>query len=381
MSTFGNTASAFANWQALTRENKLRSSETILNDVARNTYSMGDLLVGQDKGEIVRGGKFITERLRLTSAGNFGAYTPGQQRTPSRGSTIQTINIPWRFYENNHPYTDAEIELNNGDDYAAYSSFKKSIDQELEADHYEGLEDTLWAVPHAANMETGSAGAGTATPGAAYSIPTFVTEDGGVPKGTGTFTTIQGLSPTTYSNYQNQTATYGTDLSDATTGLFAAFDQILAKMMFQPPPGAKFYEKDAMADVVIFTNTDGLNRFQGLLRSANDQTRAGPQDPSYGMPQFKGLPIRRVSALDTALLEQNPIGTLTTAVYPSGRPRFFCINRKFLFPVFHGKHFMEETLPISGGASQRDTETLFKVSWFNLCCRSRKRQGLIRPSA
>lgn len=382
MSTFGNTVSAFSNFLTLTRDNKLRKADTILNDVARNSYSMGQLLVGKGVGEVVRGGKFITERIRLTSAGNFGPYTPGQTRNPSRGSTIQTLNMPWRFYENNHPFTDAEVELNAGDDFASYSSFKTSVKQELELDHYEGLEDTLWALPNAADMETGSTGTGTAVPGAAYSIPALITEDGSVPIGTGTFTTIHGLSPTTYTNWKNHVSTYGTDLADNATGLFAAFDQMLSKLDFQPPPGSKFFEKSSAGqDVVCFTNTDGQNTFSRLLRGMNDQSRAGPQDPSYGMPQFKGIPIQRISALDTALLEQNPIGTLTTAVYPAGRPRFFFVNKKYLFPVFHGKHFMEETPPINGGVTQRDTDTLFKVSWFNTICRSRKRHGIIRPAA
>lgn len=383
MSTFGTTVSAFSNFLNLTRDNRLKTPEKIINDVARNAYAMGQMLMGKGTGEIVRGGKHISARIRLTSAGNFGAYTPGQQRNPSRGTSIQTISIPWRFYENNYPFTDAEVELNAGDDFASYCSFRDSTKMDLETDHYEGLEDALWTLPHVANMETGSTSTGTAaTPGAAYSIPTLITEDGLVPKGTGTFTTVHGLSPSTFSNWRNQVSTYGTDPAHPTTGIFAAFDQMLAKLDFQPPPGSGKYEKgtNTGSDILCFTNTDGQNIFSGLLRSSNDQTRAGPQDPSYGMPQFKGIPIQRISALDTALLEQNPIGTLTTAVYPAGRPRFFFINKKYLFPVFHGKHFMEETAPISGGVLQRDTMTMFKVSWFNLACLSRKRQGIITPA-
>jgi hypothetical protein len=92
------------------------------------------------------------------------------------------------------------------------------------------------------------------------------------------------------------------------------------------------------------------------------------------------MPIDYVAQLDEALLNQSPAGTYTGAAYTSGKPRFFFINMKYLHPVFHGKHFFEETDPINGGARQRDAFTMYVVSWYNWVCTSRRRQGIIVPT-
>lgn len=394
MSTFPNTVSAFGNWQVLTRETRIRKGgKDIINDACANTYSISKLLLDKSEAEVIRGGAYIKERIRLLDGATGGSYTPGQQRTTTRVNTLKEISMPYRFYEDSIPWTDAEIDLNEGDQFAQWESFENSIDQELEANHIKTLESSVWKVPNAATMESGVTSSTTAAvPGDAYSIPALITEDGLVaPTSTagGAWTTIHGQNPSTYSNWKNQVATYGTDLGAANTGLFAAFDRAFLLSEFMVPVGAKHFEKDDMAKLWIATNLDGVNQFQSLLRSANDFTRAGAQDPSYAGPQFKGKEINYIAALgdgssDTnnspSLLEQNPIGTYTGHVYPTGRPRYFGINTKYVFPCFHPKHFMTDK-DKDGGSVQPDTTTRFRNSWFNIVARSRKRHFIIRPAA
>lgn len=391
MSTFGNVASVFSNWLNLTRETRILPAEDIINDAMQQTYLIGEMVKGVDPTSIVKAGKFISERIRLTNVGNYQHIVPGQERTPTRGTTVITWNGPWRWSENSMPYTEDEIELNGpGDMLACFKNFKTSLMTDLKSEHLNGMEADLWAVPDQGNMEAGSTGSGAVRPGLPYSIPTFITEavTSGVPTGlppanNGTFTTVEGISPATYPNWANPVGQYDpNDLGNENTGLFAAFSTVRRAVEFKIPGGyEKYMENDDLRKMKICTNADGQNVYEQRLAAVNDLTRAGPQDPAYGNPQYRGIPVEYIATLDTALLEQNPIGTYTTAAYAPGRPRYFFVNCKYIRPVYHPAHFMQETDPISGGMKQPDTYAIFVRSRWNLICLSRRRNGIVRPNA
>lgn len=383
------SVSAFGNYLVNTREARLTGPRELLNELTKNTYLFAEMARGKDGGVAIQSGTEISDTVKISPFSNSRNYAPGDTRTTTRGATDKRIFVPWRFTETDRPYTEAEIDLNEGDEFTQFKNLEASLMTDLHTDHINFNEESLWRLPDATNMENRSAGVGLPQ----YSIPSIITESGGVaPTNTGAWTTIASINPLTEVNWRSRVSTYDSaNPDDPNNGLFAAFDNLMPQLEFVVPGGfEKYMENDDLRAMKIVTNLDGLNLFQSLLRSGNDQTRAGPQDPAYGMPQFKGIPIKYISTLDTALLDETgatawnattapAIGTYTNQAYPKGKPRFFFINAKYLKVVFHKKHMMRETDPISGGVQQRDTMSVFVESWWNLFPKSRKRHGMVRP--
>lgn len=383
------SVSAFGNYLVNTREARLTGPKEILNELTKNTYLFAEMARGRDGGVAIQSGTEISDTVKISPFSNSRNYAPGDQRTTTRGATDKRIFVPWRFTETDRPYTEAEIDLNEGDEFTQFKNLEMSLMMDLHTDHINYNEDSLWRLPDATAMENRNAGVGLPQ----YSIPCFITESGGVPPtNTAAWTTLAQINPSTEINWRSKVATYdAANPDDPTNGLFAAFDKMLPQLEFIVPGGfEKYMQSDDLRAMKCVTNLDGINLFQSLLRAANNETRAGPQDPAYGMPQFKGIPIKYIAALDTAPLDETgstigtptvtPVaGTYQNQAYPTGKPRFFFINAKFLKIVFHAKHMMRETDPISGGVLQRDTMSVFVESWWNLFPKSRRRNGLIRP--
>lgn len=386
MSTFGNTVSQFADWLNLTREKRATSTDNIINETQRQTYLFGEMVRNRPSEDMFKevSGKFFEDKIIGAGQGNFASYTPGSERSPTRQSVTHTLRVPHRFYENSYPYTEADLRFNSqAAEEVQWKNFAKFMRNTLFMTHVNGFEDRFFALPDFGKMESGALSAAVTTvPGEMYSIPCLITEDGLVPPANnGTFTGIHGIDPAAQTWWKNPFATYDTADIDGT--LFSAFDELLTDLEFRSVPGYDTYmEQDDLRKIKIVTNKDGKTTFQRLLREANDHTRAGPQDPAYGMPVFEGYPVYYSKTMEDALLEQNPIGTYTTAVYPDGRPRFFVLNLKYLLLIFDKINFFRETEPVNGGVRQRDAFAMFMVTWGNLVIRSRRRGGgIIRPAA
>lgn len=386
MSTFGATVSAYNTWLQETREDRAYDANRLINDATKNTYFIAEAIKGRPADSVIRGGTNISEPIMLNDLGSYRSYTPGQVRTPGRQNFLQTMKFPYRFTEADFTYTDAEEDLNSYD-YARWKSYTHSWQQGLYTTVWNGMETDLWVKPSRSLMEDGSTSTtNTSSPGRIASIPMWVTEDGLVPPAGddgNAFTTLAAINPTTYTNWQSQYATYDTTaMDDPINGVFAAFTSLMRKLFFPTVPGfAKYQENDSLSKLKIATNGNGQDIYSNLLRAANAMTRAGPQDPAYGMPVFQGVPVYYAKELDNALLEQNPIGTYTTAVYPNGRPRWFFLNLNYLFPVFSAKRMMDEVGPKDGAAAQYDAFTVYVRNWWNMICTSRRRQGMVRPVA
>ena len=375
--------SAFGQWVNLTREAPLTNADDIVNDAAKRNYFFGRLMKNRG-ADVIRdaAGQYFVDKIKLTDSGGFINYQPGDERTYSRTNTSKTIQIPFRFHENSTLYTQAEVMFNDGKDQETiWKNFKRSLMQDLYTAHWNGLESRAWARPDGDIMEPNSA-----TPGLMYSIPAFITENenGSTPylaPGWGSQTTLQQVNPGTESNYRNAVIRYDHTAPYGSSGIFQAMDNMMLTIRFDPPPSkSEYFENADLNRLMIVTNKNGVNVYSQGLRESNDQTRAGPQDPSYGKPQFKGIPIEYAAQLDEALLDETT-GVYSGTAYPDGKPRYFFINGNYLFPVFHKSKMMDLVGPIDGGAARPDTEVLLLDTWCNFVCRSRKRQGIIAPQA
>lgn len=390
MSTFGTTVSAFNDWLNVTREKRAQGTKEVINETQMKSYIFGEMIRNRPEGDLFQPsqGKYWEFRIIGGEQGGTGWYTPGQERDPQRASVTYNGVAPYRFSEHSYPYTEADLRFNTqAPTEVQWLNFSYLMRNTLFTTHLNFIERAFWDMPHFGNMEAGAlSGVASGLPGAAYSIPSLITEDGLVPPANGgTFTAIHGISPATYSWWRNPFATY--DTADIEGTLFGAFDSLLTDLQFRTVPGYdQYHENDDLRKIKICTNKDGKTTFQRLLREANDHTRAGPQDASYGMPVFEGYPIVYIERLgdgtNGSALEQNPIGTYTSVPYPNGRPRFFVLNMKYLLPIFDSSNFFREPEPVNAGVRQRDAFAMFIVTWFNLVIRSRRRGGgIIRPSA
>jgi hypothetical protein len=366
--------SPFAQWYLLTREKALSGpNDVMINDATKHTYTIKKMMKGRG-ATLIKGGKYLVEQVQLVAGTTFRTYSPGEKRNIKRTSTAAQITYPWRFTEANTGTTDAETESNDGDELARFKSLGKSLDQTLITDVNNGMEHMLWQQPDMAEMTRMDTT--EQNPGKLYSIPAFITESAlRAPGWTGA---VGGADPGTYVNWDNQRASYNQALPFGETGIFAAMSTALRRVKWDVGFSRdEFVENDDLSRLMIFTNENGLAKYESGLRLGNDQTRAGPQDPAYGKPVFNGIPIDWASQLDEEPLSETG-GAYENKVYDVDEPRYFFVNGNYLYTVFKsGKVMVRKVVP--GGTDQHDVETIFLTNWYNLVCTSRKRQAIVYP--
>lgn len=379
--------STFSDFQALTRDIKITGPEEILNEAVSHNYILGDMLAGRDNDHIFRGSAKLVERISGYDNGGFQTYTPNQELNPTAVDTIRRISANWRFTVGNYAWNDEEILLNEGDPIR-YGDLKFDYEQGAMTSIVNGMENLLIAAPSTTDME---ADAGTQP----YSIPCFVQEGGasvtmgGRPIG---FTTLMGLDPNIEAWWQNQCAGYtGANIgsADSATGLFGAFDTMLRLVQFMKLNVAqmgKYFEDLNLRKMRIYTNGDGRDTFMRLLRAKNNQLRVeGPQDAAYPDPRFQGYPVEWVEKLNTAPLYgtsgQNSVASTfnTDGSAKTGYPRFYFLNLKYLYAVFHGERYFYQKM-MEAGAKQPFTHVMWINTYYNVICRSRRRQGIVYPN-
>ena len=357
----------FGDWLLATRERKLTSPKDILNDaIGQRTYLIGEMMRGKTPSMVVQGGSKISDRVKLDNSNTFQFYSPNDRFNPTSVDTLTSIEANWRFAKSHFSYSDEEIELNNTGGLEQFVALRTKFEMDAYTDMYDGMEDALWAVPSASQME---AAAGLT----AYSIPTFITEDTTDFHPSG-FSTIMGVDPATSTRWRNQVENYlPSALDDQDNGIVAAFDSMFLSVKFESPDtSSQYFENDHLRQMKILTNKDGHTVYQRLLRGGNDRF-VSPQDPAYSNPVFNGIPLKYISSLDTAPLYSG----VAAAV---GQPRYYWINCKYLYPVFHKRRYMMRTDPIRGGVEQPFSAAVYFNLYYNLFCRSRQRLGIVAPT-
>lgn len=386
----------FSDFQYLTRDIKLTGPREIINEATLHNYLVGDMLTERDESDVFRGGKRLTERIQAYDNNGFRAYLPNEELNPTATDTIRYLNLDWRFVVGNYAWNDNEVLLNEGDPNR-YGDLKYEYESGAVTSIINGMESLMAAVPNSAEMEA----AGGRYP---YSFPCFIQEGGatvtmgGLPLG---FTTVMGVSSTTEPWWQNQTAGYtgaNVETADSPTGIFAAFDKMLRVVKFDRlkiNQASKYWENDNLRKMRIYTNGNGRDIFMRLLRSKNNRlTVSGPQDAAYPDPRFDGYPVDWIEKLDTALLYgtsgQNSVAstfnttgadgsTAAAGSAKTGYPRFYFMNFKYLRVVFHNEKYFSQKM-MDGGARQPFSHVMYFDTYYNLACRSRRRQGIVYPN-
>ena len=361
----------------------LTGADDIVNEAVKNNYLLRRFMRGKGPSETLQGGSTIKDSILFDEKSTFQYYQPNETFTWTNPQVLDQWEIDWRFSVDHMSWTDHEIELNVGGQgrnarHQTYKTIKRSKEQRLWTSLFNGMEDSLFAAPAAADME----GTGGTKP---YSLPVFIT---GATNGASMSGAIQNIDPATEAKWRNKTATY--DPSSITTFdaladvIFPAFDSLYMDVQFMPPPShQEYFENPSLNAMFIATSRRGQRAYVGCLRASQDTFVTGSrQDPSYMKPQYAGVDLEYVAELDTAPIYGNTFqgtGAVTeSAGSTDAGPRYYFINANYLKFVFHTTRYFYQH-PTMKHPNQPFTTVMPVDCWHNFICRSRQRQGLIGP--
>jgi hypothetical protein len=388
----GSALSTFTDFVASTGPSYLTSADQLVNEAVKNSYIMRRFLKGADKSFVIQGGSSIKDALILDEDSTFQQYQPNDTFTWRNPQVMSTATANWRFSVDHMSWTDQEIELNVGTGMTTealrgiYKRLKREKEQRMWTSMINGWEDLLWRLPKNSEMESDSG----LYP---YSIPAFINErTNGLYDFSGdSFTTVEGISPTTKTRWKPQTeglaAASAADTAwvSGNSPLINAFDAMFYKIKFETPPTkAEYFEDPKLYAQFIACSRKAINLYQRALRNAQDQFRgaASPSDPSYLNPMYGGIELMYVAALDTAALYTTSNTAFVSETSDSTNntgPRYYWINGQYLTPVFHTSRYMAKKDPMVH-PNQPFTTVVPVDCWWNLFCRSRQRHGIVYPA-
>ena len=390
--------STFNDFVDTTGPSFLTSAQDVVNEACRNNYLLRRFLKGKGPGEVVQGGTKIKDTMMFDESNSLQYYQPNDTFTWNNPQVLDNWEIDWRFCVDHMAWTDQEIELNSGGGmsrsarHQQFKALKRSKEQRLWTSILNGMEDALFAIPDPDLMEGG--GAAATRP---YSIPTFINEcdDNGAYKNdaAGTdFVTVQGISSHSTSgkgaSWGPQQVTYTADSSASSTiagGILDKMDSVWMDCEFTPPPShQEYFENPSLNAQFIACSQRGQQIYTLLMRQSQDTfVTSSRQDPAYLRPQYAGIDLERVVALDTYAGYCSDDGSVaaTTELAVTGfqGPRYYFINGNYLKPVFHSSRYMY-THPTMRHPNQPFTTIVPVDSWTNFVYRSRKRQGILYPT-
>jgi hypothetical protein len=360
----------FADFVETTDAHYLTDADEILSDAVKKTYGCPMLntgLKGRTKEEVIRGGDSIKEIVQFDKGTQAGFYLPGATHSPTNEDVNSTLTFNWRYLKNHWGWVDQEIKLNEGEpEKVQYKRIKKSKEQAAYVDMYGLMEDTfISAAPVSTDMESND---GTKP----YCLRAIITEDGGPPDtadgASVAWTNVFGVNPDTKIKHKNKVANYTASSKDTT--LMKAFRQMWRKLQYKKPRTRDDYFKDEnFQKTRILTSDDGQEEYENVLFGGNDSFKpSNDAGRNTEDPLFRGIPVEYVEAMDD-------IG------YTTGSPRYFWLNQNYVFPVFHAGRYMERMAPVNlGPVGQPESWVVYVLSWYQIVCRSRGRQGIICPA-
>lgn len=351
-------------WLEATRENRVVGRDVLLSEATKPRYFFFSRMM-QDAKDAFKGGEQLVDHIQGETLGNAGTYNPTNRFNVSTRDTLTPTRVYWAFLQAHYPVVDEAAALNKGD-ADAFVDYMLALEQGCVVDAVNKMEELLWALPSHDVMEAAAVGDDPRDP---YSLLCFATTDGlepstsngGIVSGSTTWTTLMNVDPTVKTWWKNQFNTYSlTDPDSIVNGIVPAFDEMIEKVEFEMPgPLNQYADNPGLQAQVIATNLDGIKFYKRACRAVNDQM-AQLNDPTVRGPQFNGVPLKYVSELDS--------------VFTASQPEYLWYNLAYLKPFFHTDHFMAEKVT-PGGTDHPNKTVVWKFSWYNMLCRSRRRQG------
>jgi hypothetical protein len=402
----------------------MRGPEDLINEAVRTSYTGNRIAAAGNMTDMVQGGDQIEDIIFLGESSDYERYDPNAEFSYAQPQTGTKWTAPWAFAKASVAWTKQDIGLNvesMGKKYRAqvYKRVMYQKHQNLWTGVCNGIEDEFWARPDSVNMESST----PSVPRKPYSIPCFVNEfTNGLPTaetdaGATVWTTVQQINPATSGNsawkpYSVGGGSGAADVSGGYTfaatsavnaaGLFAPFTKAWWNLRFDRLPKNPQYSDKTTSPQVIWCSIQGVTNYEVALRLNQDTFRGvgktSGQDPAYDMPTFRSTPMEVISSLGDngtgtgsgALLYSDGTEVVDelglTAAGGAGAgpevigPRYYFINTNYLKFVVHTDNYCKMTDPFMP-SSQPFTRVQVMDLWNNNVCRSRKRLGIVGPSA
>ncbi len=345
----GLALSQFPDFVIATRDHYVDLDQKVLNETARNNYEILDLISGREEREIIQGGSAVKAFLRLKKHQSAQNYKPNQVLTPKGVNLLSDLKVPWRFTASNFAWAEEPVDLNQD---AGVDQLVDNLDEWRSAarqDVIDFMEEQLFQTPDAASMEAADGD----TP---FSYFSFITDDGQMPAG---FTTLQGQADSP--NYRNQVE--GFTQADLKT-IEPAFMSMWLKLRWKTPPSTETWiQSTDWRKIKILTDTAGVKLYVSAMTAVG--SRLVPvEDPGkyIANPTYANIPIEGYAILDEKAWAKS---------------KYIWRDGRYMHPVFHKRRFLQEQDPMRAGAAQPFSWVVWNKTYWNLICKSRKRQGII----
>lgn len=391
MPTGGAYISAFTDFMQTTGPLTLTSAASFVNEAALRNYTLSRFLDGFDMTEKLKGGTKIQDFIIRTDASTFTFYKPNAQFSWANPQVMTSWEIPWRFGIDYMTWTEQEVLLQGGDMdrmtqealFDVFKSVQRKVEARMWTSMMNGIEAALWEEPDKTVMEA-------ADGERPYSIPAFVNEaaNGLYTDGSVTWTTVQQLDPTTETYWVPVRLTYDyddyRDTNNQGDGLILGFEKMVHKLSYKlPPMGSKFFATEQRR-MFCATGLGGILIYKDALRKSNDRGYvSNPQDPAYLRPLFAGFDVEEFETLENAALylTGTPGTQANYAAATVNGPRYYFVNTNYLRMIFHNQNYFERR-NVREPTDQVGSYTQPTTTWYNLCCRSRRRGlGILYPAA
>lgn len=348
-----------------TRDYRVADKKVLTNEATLPRYFVMSRLM-KSATKKFKGGEKLVDHIQGETLGNAGYYNPLNAFNVSTRDTSVEIRVFWAYLQAHYPLVDEAVELNQGDP-DAFVDFLMSQEQGCVVDKVNTMERACWALPNFDTMEAENIQEEARRP---YSFLCMVTRDGlapsasngGIESGSSAWTTLQGQNPANLTWYRNQFNDYNfNNPNSIENGIIPAFDEMVELVEFEMPGElATYAETMSLQLQVIATNLDGQVKYKSALRAVNDRMER-LNDPTIRGPQYDGIPVKYISQLDQA-------------GWTVDQPDYLWLNLAWMYPFFHTTNYMKEKIT-PGGTDHPNKVVVWKFTWHNIICRSRRRQG------
>lgn len=394
--------SAFLDFISGTGTARLTTPSKPVQLVTRHTWLWPR--IWKNNGMPCDGGQNLTFWFLPQTAQTFEEVLAGSTTIPKNLQVLQKGVVDWRYTRAHSVYVDQEILLNDriqfGTRDAQFEQFVKIREEKAiirKTDVAVGRENQLGAVPNKTKME----GVATSDATSPYSLFAHVNECGTaaantaglygngmtvVPTG-GAWTVKENIDPTAAAVNANMNVTlqgYSSAALSQPTNIIGGLDGLWMNIDWEQPDSLSQYQSDETLNNIMFlTSKQGRQAVMSLMRGDQDRYVAGPQDPAYSDPQFRGVPLKRWDSLESSAIYDFSSGsTLQTEGGASGSqrsgPRIYAINGNYIYPICHSER-MEYVDPPMRALGVPDTWVQYESTWWQLICKSYKHQGVLRP--
>ena len=283
--------------------------------------------------------------VRIGTAGSFRFVAPTTPDLATMSDDFTHCRLPIRKMEVGYAFLEEMIDFNMGPEQVF--DLVKAKEAGADFDFAEGFENAWWSFTSASNTLS------------FYGLPYYVTKNstvgfnGGAPTG---YTTVAGLSPTTYARWQNYSGNYTN----------VALDDLIDKMRTMAE-ATNFVPVLANEKQIVTANQNKLGYymnqatkkvFENVADSRNDNlgTDVAKNDNKV---TFRGTPITYVSWLDQDTT--NPVYQLNWNTWRLLVRKKWWMKRKTLAPY----------------PGQRNQVAVFKDTYCQPACFDRRRNGIL----